>query len=43
MNSVWTDMTIADEDYPVPSDDGTVRHFYATRITFVVSKMEGRA
>jgi hypothetical protein len=27
----------------VASDDGTVRHFYATRITFVVSKMEGRA
>jgi len=42
-NSSWTDMTIADEDYPVASDDGTVRHFYATRITFVVSKMEGRA
>ena len=42
-NSSWTDVTIGDEDYPVPSDDGTVRHFYATRITFVVSKMEGRA
>jgi len=42
-NSSWTDVTIADEDYPVASDDGTVRHFYATRITFVVSKMEGRA
>ena len=42
-NSVWSDMTIADEDYPIPSDDGTVRHFYATRMTFVVSKMEGRA
>jgi hypothetical protein len=42
-NSSWTDITIADEDYPVPSDDGTVRHFYATRISFVVSKMEGRA
>lgn len=42
-NSSWTDMTIADEDYPVPSDDGTVRHFYATRLTFVVSLMEGRA
>lgn len=43
VNSSWTDLTIADEDYPVPSDDGTVRHFYATRLTFVVSKMEGRA
>jgi hypothetical protein len=42
-NSIWSDVTIADEDYPVASDDGTVRHFYATRITFVVSKMEGRA
>lgn len=42
-NSSWTEMTIADEDYPVPSDDGTVRHFYATRLTFVVSLMEGRA
>src|SRR5262245_10450047 len=42
-NSSWTDVTVGDEDYPVPSDDGSVRHFYATRITFVVSKMEGRA
>jgi hypothetical protein len=42
-NSSWTDVTIADEDYPVPSDDGSVRHFYATRLTFTVSKMEGRA
>ena len=42
-NSSWTSVTIADEDYPVASDDGTVRHFYATRITFVVSKGEGRA
>lgn len=42
-NSSWTDLTVADEDYPVPSDDGTVRHFYATRLSFVVSKMEGRA
>lgn len=41
-NSSWTDVTIRDEDYPVTSDDGTVRHFYATRLTFVVSKMEGR-
>ena len=41
-NSSWTDLTIADEDYPVPSDDGTVRHFFATRMTFVVSLMEGR-
>ena len=42
-NSSWTDVTIADEDYPVASDDGTVRHFYAMRFSFVVSKMEGRA
>ena len=42
-NSSWTDVEIADEDYPVPSDDGSTRHFYATRITFVVSLMEGRA
>jgi hypothetical protein len=42
-NSSWTDATIADEDYPVASDDGTVRHFYAMRLSFVVSKMEGRA
>ena len=42
-NSSWTDLTINDEDYPVASDDGTVRHFYATRFSFVVSKMEGRA
>lgn len=42
-NSSWTDATIADEDFPVESADGTVRHFYATRFTFVVSLMEGRA
>lgn len=42
-NSSWTDLTIADEDYPVTSDDGSVRHFFATRLTFVVSLMEGRA
>ena len=42
-NSSWTDLTIGDEDYPIPRDDGTVRHFFATRLTFVVSKMEGRA
>ena len=42
-NSSWTDVTIGDEDYPVASDDGTVRHFYAMRFSFVVSKMEGRA
>ena len=42
-NSSWREVTIADEDYPVASDDGSVRHFYATRFTFVVSKMEGRA
>ena len=42
-NSSWSDVTIADEDYPVASDDGSVRHFYATRMTFVVSKGEGRA
>jgi hypothetical protein len=40
--SIWSDLTIEDEDYPVLSDDGTVRHFYSTRFTFVVSKMEGR-
>lgn len=42
-NSSWTDLTTSDEDYPVTSDDGTVRHFFATRLTFVVSLMEGRA
>ena len=42
-NSSWTDATIGDEDYPVASDDGTVRHFYAMRFRFVVSKQEGRA
>lgn len=41
--SSWTDLNINDEDYPVTSDDGTVRHFFATRLTFVVSLMEGRA
>lgn len=42
-NSIWSDVTVSDEDYPVVSDDGSVRHFYATRFSFVVSKMEGRA
>ena len=42
-NSIWSDMTISDEDYPVESDDGNVRHFYAVRFTFTISKMEGRA
>ena len=42
-NSSWTDLVVNDEDYPVESNDGTVRHFYATRMSFVVSKMEGRA
>ena len=42
-NSSWTDLTINDEDYPVESDDGITRHFFATRFTFVVSLMEGRA
>lgn len=42
-NSSWTDLNISDEDYPVDSDDGTTRHFFATRLTFVVSLMEGRA
>ena len=41
-NSIWSEMSISNEDYPVESDDG-VRHFFATRMTFVVSKMEGRA
>lgn len=42
-NSVWSDLTVADEDYPVTSDDGTTRHFFATRLTLVPSLMEGRA
>ena len=42
-NSSWRDLNISDEDYPVESDDGTTRHFFATRFTFVVSLMEGRA
>ena len=42
-NSSWTDLTIGDEDYPVDSADGTTVHFFATRMTFVVSLMEGRA
>jgi len=42
-NSSWTDLAINDEDYPVISDDGTTRHFFATRFTFTVSLMEGRA
>jgi hypothetical protein len=40
---IWSDMTISDEDFPVASDDGTVRHFYATRFTFAdLSIQEGR-
>jgi hypothetical protein len=36
-------MRVTDEDYPVESADGTVRHFYATRFTFGnVSIQEGR-
>ena len=42
-NSSWTDLIISDEDYPVDSADGTTAHFFATRLTFVVSLMEGRA
>lgn len=42
-NSIWSDMTVSDEDYPVVSDAGDVRHFYAVRFTFTISKMEGRA
>jgi hypothetical protein len=42
-NTIWDRMAIDDEDYPVASDDGTVRHFFATRFTFNnVSIMEGR-
>jgi hypothetical protein len=41
--SSWTDLVIADEDYPVDSADGTTAHFFATRLTFTVSLMEGRA
>jgi len=41
--SIWDEMTIEDEDFPVRSDDGTVRHFYATRFTFGnLSIQEGR-
>ena len=43
-NTIWEDMTVADEDYDVASADGTVRHFYATRFTFEdVSIQEGRS
>jgi hypothetical protein len=42
-NSSWTDLVIGDEDYPVVSADGTTAHFFATRLTFVVSLMEGRS
>jgi hypothetical protein len=41
-NSIWSDMTVGDEDYPVQTAD-EVRHFYAVRFTFTISKMEGRA
>jgi hypothetical protein len=42
-DTIWDRMAIDDEDYPVASDDGTVRHFFATRFTFNnVSIMEGR-
>jgi hypothetical protein len=41
--SSWTDLVISDEDYPVDSADGTTAHFFATRLTFTVSLMEGRA
>jgi hypothetical protein len=40
---IWDEMTIDDEDYPVASADGTIRHFYATRFTFGnLSIQEGR-
>ena len=43
VNTVWDRMHVEDEDYPVTSADGDVRHFYATRFTFNnVSIMEGR-
>ena len=41
-DSSWVDMTVADEDYRVETDQET-RHFYAVRFTFTISKMEGRA
>jgi hypothetical protein len=41
--TIWDRMRVTDEDYPVESADGTVRHFYATRFTFGnVSIREGR-
>lgn len=42
-NSSWTDLVINDEDYPVESADGSTAHFFATRLSFTVSLMEGRA
>ena len=43
-NTVWSDMTVDDESYPVESNDGTIRHFFATRFTFGnVSIQEGRS
>lgn len=42
-NSIWDEMSVDDEDYPVDSDDGSTRHFYATRFSFGnLSVMEGR-
>jgi hypothetical protein len=42
--TIWDRMAIDDEDYSVDSDDGTTRHFYATRFTFGnLSIMEGRS
>jgi len=41
--TIWDEMTVDDEDYPVLSESGKVDHFYATRFTFVnLSIMEGR-
>jgi hypothetical protein len=41
--SIWDEMTIEDEDFPVTSDDGKTAHFYATRFTFGnLSIQEGR-
>jgi hypothetical protein len=43
-NTVWEDMTVADEAYDVAEADGSVRQFYATRFTFEdVTVQEGRA
>jgi hypothetical protein len=41
--TIWDEMSVDDEDYPVVEADGTVRRFYATRFTFGnLSVMEGR-